>query len=97
MDAILHDKDGVLLVMLDLNTAFDALDHAILLNRLEDSVGVKGAAIRWPESYFTDRHQSIHINDAMSEKVKVRTGGSPGVGSRTPALSGIHSPLEVSH
>ncbi len=69
MDTILYDKDGVLLVMLDLSAAFDTLDHAILLNRLEDSVGVTGAALRWLESYLTDRHQSVHIKDTDSEKV----------------------------
>ncbi len=51
MDAILDDKDGVLLVMLDRlldpSAAFNALDHDVLLNRLEDSVSVKAAAIRW--------------------------------------------------
>ncbi len=46
MDALLDEKDSVLLVMLDLSAAFDTLDHAILVNRLEDSVGVKAVALK---------------------------------------------------
>ncbi len=69
----MDDKDGVLLVILGMSAAFDTLNHPILLNRLEDSMGVKGAALRWLQSYLTDRHQGVHINDAVSEKVKVRT------------------------
>ncbi len=78
MDAILDEKNGVLLVMLDLSTAVNTLDHAILLNRLEDSVGVEDVALMWLESYLADCHQSVHIKDAVSEKVKVRTGVSRG-------------------
>ncbi len=37
-------------------------------------MGVKGAVLRWLESYLTDRHQSVYINDAISEKANVRTG-----------------------
>ncbi len=57
MDAILDEKDSVLLVMLDLS-AFHTIDHAILLNRLDDSM-----AKVW--YFLTDRHQSVHINDAV--------------------------------
>ncbi len=76
MDAILDDKGSVLLVMLDLSAAFDTLYDAIQLHRLENSVSVKGAAIRWLESYLTGRHQGVHIND--TEKFKVRSEVSQG-------------------
>ncbi len=65
---ILNDKDGVLLVMLDLSAVFDTLDHVILLYRLEDSVGVKSATLRLFESYLTDRHQSVHITSTMQSE-----------------------------
>ncbi len=36
-----------LLVLLDLSAAFDTIDHNILLNRLENFVGISGSALAW--------------------------------------------------
>ena len=41
-----NDKgNGALLVLLDLSATFDAVDHDILIRRLENSFGVTGTAI----------------------------------------------------
>ncbi len=39
--------DHAVLVLLDLSAAFDTVDHAILLARLEHCVGIKGSALKW--------------------------------------------------
>ena len=74
MDKILDDGDGVLLVMLDLSAAFDTLDHKILFRRLEETVGIKGAALEWLKSYLNNRYQRVHIDDAYSSNVALTTG-----------------------
>ena len=74
VDNIMDDGDGVLLVMLDLSAAFDTLDHGILLNRLEHTVGLKGSALSWMRSYLSNRHQQVHIDNAVSQKVQLSTG-----------------------
>ena len=34
-------------VLLDLTAAFDAIDHADLIERLEKCVGISGSALNW--------------------------------------------------
>ncbi len=56
-DILLSIDSGkrVALMMLDLTAAFDTLDHAILIERLRDYVGIKGVALKWFSSYLQDR------------------------------------------
>ncbi len=48
-DLLLSSDRGCisLLVLLDLSAAFDTIDHNILLNRLENDVGISGSALAW--------------------------------------------------
>ncbi len=63
-----------LLVLLDLSAAFDTIDHNILLNRLEISVGISGSALAWFKSYLSDRHQFIAVNEEVSYRSQVQYG-----------------------
>ncbi len=55
-----------LLVILDLSAAFDTIDHNILLNRLENYIGIRGSALPWFKSYLSDRHQFVAVNEEVS-------------------------------
>ena len=46
-----------LLALLDLSAAFDCVDHHILLQRLEGTVGLSGRVTDWIRSFLTDRTQ----------------------------------------
>ena len=35
------------LTLLDLSAAFDTIDHGLLLDRLEEWIGIPGEALRW--------------------------------------------------
>ncbi len=63
-----------LLVLLDLGAAFDTIDHNILLNRLENFVGISGSALAWFKSYLSDRHQFIAVNEEVSYRSQVQYG-----------------------
>jgi len=45
------------LVLLDLSSAFDTVDHASLLSILESRFAVTGQSLAWFHSYLTDRAQ----------------------------------------
>ena len=50
----LDEKFGVFLILLDLSAAFDTIDHDVLYSRLA-SIGVKGSALKWLQSYLSNR------------------------------------------
>jgi len=50
------------LVLLDLSSAFDTVDHTTLLNVLERRVLVEGSALAWFQSYLHDRSQVFRAN-----------------------------------
>ena len=74
--ALLRDQNDILtnmdnqsvtiLILLDLSTAFDTIDHQVLLDRMENMVGVKGTPLQWFSSYLSDRSQSATIDHVLS-------------------------------
>ena len=53
------DRDSVTdMVMLDLQKAFDTVDHSILLSKLT-ARGLDTTSVSWFESYLSDHSQSV--------------------------------------
>ena len=65
---------NAVLVLLDLSSAFDTVDHSILLNRLEEWVGIKGTALLWFKSYLQHRTFSVSIGHSSSPSAPVSYG-----------------------
>ena len=55
-----------MLILLDLSVAFNTVDHSVLLQRLFDSLNVKGTALNWFESYLSDSTQSVVVSGESS-------------------------------
>jgi len=53
------DGDMSVLALLDLSSAFDTIDHDILLTRLKVSFGIGGAVLDWLQSYLTSRLECV--------------------------------------
>ena len=53
----LDKRHCVMLLLLDLSTAFDTVDHDILLTRLLSNYSISGIALEWFRSYLTNRSQ----------------------------------------
>ena len=51
--------------MFDLSAAFDTVDHAILLKRLDVSFGIRGNALNWFASYLSGRSQQVSVHGIL--------------------------------
>ena len=68
----LDDGDVAVLTLLDLSSAFDTIDHYILLHRLQSLYGVSGTLLSWLESYLTGRTQTVTVNDRITCRCFIR-------------------------
>ena len=70
----MNTQEVTLLVMLDLNTAFDTVNHKILLKRLNKELGICGSALEWFKSYLAKRGQRVYIDGSLSERFSLECG-----------------------
>ena len=71
-DAI-NDNNIAIGVFIDLQKAFDTVNHKILLKKLEH-YGIRGSANKWFESYLTNRKQFVNINGTTSNHTTIKHG-----------------------
>lgn len=70
----MDNKNSVVMVLLDLTAAFDTVDHAILIDRLQHVVGLQGTVLKWFSSYLTNRTFSVMIDDFSSSAAPLSSG-----------------------
>ena len=63
-----------LLMMLDLNAAFDTVNQETLLNRMESRFGISGTVLDWLKPYLGGRKQRGIVNKTMSEEMNFNCG-----------------------
>ncbi|MCU7801520.1 MAG: reverse transcriptase family protein [gamma proteobacterium symbiont of Lucinoma myriamae] len=61
------------MVLLDLQKAFDTVDHSILLMKLE-ALGLSQDIVRWFRSYLSDRQQLVDVSGMFSSSAEIRCG-----------------------
>lgn len=75
-EEITHAMDNkyfLVSIFVDLQKAFDTLDHRILLQKLH-RYGIRGVAHKWVTSYLNNRNQFVEINNVQSQKKRVTCG-----------------------
>ena len=70
----IDEGQEVVLVLLDLSSAFDTIDHKVLLDRLRIRYGFSGTVLDWFRSYLSNRTQSVKIGKDLSAESEVRYG-----------------------
>ena len=63
-----------LLSLIDLSSAFDCVDHNILLERLQISFGLDDIVLRWIRCYLSDRTQQVAYAGQLSTVQSVLYG-----------------------
>ena len=53
--------------MIGMSAAFDTISHQTLLSRLSKLYGIKGSVLNWFDSFLKDRHQTVHIDNFVSD------------------------------
>ena len=69
-----NDRLVSVLALLDLSGAFDKLDHPILLQRLETTIGISGTVLHWFASYLEGREQSVKVDNVLSSPSPLQFG-----------------------
>ena len=75
-DLLMAADDGSpsLLILLDITAAFDTIDHSILLQLLQSSIGLDGIALSWFMSYLSERTEYVALGKARSQTHTVTCG-----------------------
>ena len=60
-------------IFIELSKAFDTLDHAILISKLQH-YGIIGAALQLLVSYLSNRKQFVQYGDLLSQKTNILMG-----------------------
>ena len=76
-------------VFLDLQKAFDTVDHPILLNKFTH-YGIRGVANDLLKSYLNSRHHSVIIDGVESKNIKVKHGCTTRLNTWSNLIFNIH-------
>ena len=60
-------------VFIDLEKAFDTVNHEILLSKI-NHYGIRGVANKWISSYLSNRHQKVTLNGEYSQSLPITCG-----------------------
>ena len=68
------EEKCTVIMFLDLSAAFDTIDIDKLLNILSDEIGLGGSALKWCESFLSNRTVRVKINGQYSKELTLQYG-----------------------
>ena len=69
-----EENKATVVMLLDLSAAFDTVDHNVLINILENEIGITGSALKWFRSFISGRCQKVKIGQHESAEITIRFG-----------------------
>ena len=81
----MQEKAQLDAVYTDFSSAFQSVNHQLLLYKLHRMYGLEGNALKWMTSYLGRRKQRVVLNGKVSDWVPV-TSGTPEGGHLSPLL-----------
>ena len=85
----LDQGNHVCSVFIDLQKAFDTVNHDILIDKLS-YYGIRGISNQWFKSYLSNRKQYVSINGFNSDTMNIKHGVPQGSVLGTTSFSHIH-------
>ena len=70
----IDDNKCVALLLLDISSAFDTVDHRLVLDRLCNRFGFRGQVLKWFEFYLQNRKQFVMIDGVKSDVKDLQFG-----------------------
>ena len=63
----MENKKVTALMVIDLSTAFDTVDHSMLITVLKERFGITDIALSWFESYLHPRYCKVNVDTNYSK------------------------------
>ena len=63
----IFEKEHAVLILFDLSSAFDTIDHKILIDPLKNQFLITGSDLKWIQSYFKNRTFSVSVNGTCGQ------------------------------
>ena len=73
----------------DFSSAFQSVNHSLLVHKLQNSYNITDSALKWFISYLDNREQRVVVNGKCSEWCRV-TSGTPEGGLISPILFSLY-------
>ena len=61
-------KYVTVMIVLNLSTSFNTVNHEVLLRNLQDNFGISGIALEWFRNYLNNRDMKVKIGKTYSER-----------------------------
>ena len=83
---VMKSKNGAIVIMIDLSSAFDIIDHSILLSILNLGYDITSVPLEWFRSYPCGKSLRVNIDESFFLLLPINYRGSSGINTWSPVV-----------